>query len=142
MHRMVTTIVLLAAMVLCTGFRNKDVDRVYTVGIMITDDTYLTPVEGFKQAMKDLGYLEGKHITYDVRNAKLDKGALKGFAQEFAKNRVDLIFTATYLGASMAKEATEAASIPWCSDRPEIRSRPGWSRASPRRAITSPGSAP
>jgi putative ABC transport system substrate-binding protein len=112
MHRLVTTIVLLAAMVLCTGFRNKDVDRVYTIGVMITDDTYLAPVEGFKQAMKDLGYVEGKHIAYDVRNAKLDKGALKSFAQEFVKNRVDLIFTATYVGASMAKEATEAASIP------------------------------
>jgi len=94
------------------GFRNRDEDRVYRVGIMITDDTYLTPVEGFKQAMKDLGYIEGQHIVYDVRNAKLDQEALQRFAQEFVAQKVDLIFTATYVGASKAKEATAASGLP------------------------------
>ncbi len=94
------------------GFRNRDADRVYHVGVMITDDTYLTPVEGFKQAMRDLGYNEGQHIAYDVRNAKLDRNALRRFAEEFVRQKVDLIFTATYVGASLAKEATVASSTP------------------------------
>jgi putative tryptophan/tyrosine transport system substrate-binding protein len=97
---------------LCLGFRNRESDRVYEIGVMITDDTYLAPVEGFRQAMKELGYVEGQHITYHLRNAKLDKEVLKGFAQEFVKRRVDLIFTATYLGALSAKEATAANGTP------------------------------
>jgi putative ABC transport system substrate-binding protein len=96
----------------CLGFRNRDSDRVYEIGVMITDDTYLAPVEGFKQAMKEAGYVEGQHINYHVRNAKLDREALRRFAQDFVKERVDLIFTATYVGASLAKEATAAAGTP------------------------------
>jgi len=79
---------------------------------MITDDTYLAPVEGFKEGLKALGYAEGQHIVFQVRNAKLDREALRRFAEEFVKQRVDLIFTATYIGASMAKEATASAHIP------------------------------
>lgn len=94
------------------GFRNRDADRVYRIGIMITDDTYLTPVEGFKEALKDLGYIQGQHIVYDVRNAKLDQAALRRFAQDFVTEKVDLIFTATYVGASMAKEATAVSGTP------------------------------
>ncbi len=103
---------LVATAALCFAFRNPNVDRVYQIGVMITDDTYLTPVEGFKEGMKALGYFEGQHIVYHVRNAKLDKKALRHFAQEFVRQRVDLIFTATYIGGSAAKEATAESGIP------------------------------
>jgi putative ABC transport system substrate-binding protein len=112
MRCMVAVVLLIALAGFCLAFRNREVDRVYQVGIMITDDTYLTPVEGFKQAMKELGYVEGQHIAYHLRNAKLDREALRRFADEFVKQKVDLIFTATYVGASLAKEATAAAGIP------------------------------
>jgi putative ABC transport system substrate-binding protein len=112
MRRVVNGILVLALAGVCLGFRNREVDQVYRVGVMITDDTYLAPVEGFKQAMKELGYVEGQHITYDIRNAKLDRQALRQFAEEFVKQKVDLIFTATYVGASSAKEATATAGIP------------------------------
>ncbi len=112
MRRMVTGMLVVALATLCLGFRNRDVDRVYQVGVMITDDTYLAPVEGFKQGLKDLGYVEGQHIVYHLRNAKLDREALRRFAEEFVRQRVDLIFTATYIGASVAKEATATAGIP------------------------------
>jgi putative ABC transport system substrate-binding protein len=94
------------------AFRNRDVDKVYEVGVMITDDTYLAPVEGFKEGLKALGYVEGQHIVYHLRNAKLDREAIRRFAQEFVNQRVDLIFTATYIGASAAKEATATVGIP------------------------------
>lgn len=94
------------------GFRNPQADRVYRVGVMITDDTYLAPVQGFKDGLRELGYVEGQHITYDLRNARLDRAALQGFATRFVGDRVDLIFTATYIGASAAKEATAGSQIP------------------------------
>jgi putative ABC transport system substrate-binding protein len=94
------------------GFRNPDIDRQYKVGILITDDTYLAPVQGFKDALKQLGYIEGQHIVYDVKNAKLDKAVLQTFAEQFVRDRVDLIFTATYIGATTAKKATAGTSIP------------------------------
>lgn len=112
MRRPLLLIPLLLAVAFAPGFRGKELDRPYQVGVMITDDTYLAPVEGFKEGLKELGYVEREHVEYDVRNAKLDREALRRIAQEFTKKRVDLIFTATYLGASMAKEATQAAGIP------------------------------
>ena len=112
MRRLLAGTLVLALAGMSLAFRNRDTDRVYQVGVMITDDTYLAPVEGFKEGMKELGYTEGQHIVYQVRNAKLDREALRRFAQEFVQQRVDLIFTATYIGAQAAKEATAAAGIP------------------------------
>jgi putative ABC transport system substrate-binding protein len=112
MRRIWPLAILLTMVALVAGFRQPDLDRAYQVGVMITDDTYLAPIEGFKEGLKDLGYVEGKHIMYEVRNAKLDREALRQFAQEFVQKKVDLIFTATYVGASLAKEATAAAGIP------------------------------
>jgi len=112
MRRLLVGAVVVAMATFCMAFRNRDADKAYQVGVMITDDTYLAPVEGFKEGLKALGYVEGQHINYQVRNAKLDREALRRFAQEFVKQRVDLIFTATYIGASMAKEATASAGIP------------------------------
>lgn len=112
MRRALLLIPLLLAVAFVPGFRGREIDRPYQVGVMITDDTYLAPVEGFKEGLKGLGYTEHEHIVYEVRNAKLDREALRRIAQEFTQKRVDLIFTATYLGASMAKEATQAAGIP------------------------------
>jgi putative ABC transport system substrate-binding protein len=112
MYRAMWICLLLLASGLCLGARNREDDRLYQVGVMITDDTYLAPVEGFKEGLKELGYTEGKHIAYHVRNAKLDRELLRQFAREFVQQKMDLIFTATYLGASMAKDATAAAGIP------------------------------
>ncbi len=95
-----------------TGFRNPELDRAYRIGVVITDDTYLAPVQGFRDAMRELGYVEGKHVAYDIQNAKLNRAALQGFAKRFVQARVDLIFTATYLGASAAKDATAGTPIP------------------------------
>lgn len=94
------------------GFRNPEVDRLRRVGILITDDTYLAPAQGFQEGMRELGYLEGQHIRYDLRNARLDRDALRSFADQFVRDRVDLIFTATYIGASIAKHATTSTPIP------------------------------
>ncbi len=107
-----TWLALVVLLLISTGFRNPDVDRVYRVGIMITDDTYLAPVKGFQDGMRELGYVEGKHITYDVQNAKLKRDSLGVFAKRFVQDRVDLIFTATYLGAAAAKEATTGSHVP------------------------------
>lgn len=112
MRRVLVGILVIGLAGMALAFRNRDTDRVYQVGVMITDDTYLAPVEGFKEGMKELGYAEGQHIVYQLRNARLDREALRRFAREFVQQRVDLIFTATYIGAQVAKEATATVGIP------------------------------
>ncbi len=112
MRTRLTILLLPLLLVALTGFRNPEVERSYRVGILITDDTYLAPVQGFKEGMRELGYLEGQHVQYDLRNAKLDKPDLQRFAEQFVRDRVDLIFTATYIGASAAKLATVGTTIP------------------------------
>ncbi len=112
MRRAGLLMVLLLAVTLLPGLRQRDLDRMYQVGVMITDDTYLAPVEGFKEGLKELGYAEGRHIAYEIQNAKLDREALRRAANAFVQKKVDLIFTATYVGAMLAKEATQDTPIP------------------------------
>jgi putative ABC transport system substrate-binding protein len=112
MRTRLTILALPLLLMALTGFRNPEVERPYRVGILITDDTYLAPVQGFKEGLRELGYLEGQHVQYDLRNARLDKPDLQRFAEQFVRDRVDLIFTATYIGASAAKQATTGTSIP------------------------------
>lgn len=111
-RRRTDLVILLAALVLLTGARNPDVEGVLRVGVMVTDETYLAPVQGFRDGLRDLGYGEGEHVTYAIRNARMDRARLKAFAEEFVRERVDLIFTATHIGALAAKEATGSMRIP------------------------------
>lgn len=103
---------LLAALILLSGARNPDLERVLRVGVMVTDETYLAPVQGFRDGLRDLGYNEGQHIAYEIRNASMDRARLKTFAEGFVRERVDLIFTATHIGALAAKEVTAGTRIP------------------------------
>jgi len=112
MRTRLAILVLPFLLVTLSAFRNPEADRAYRVGILITDDTYLAPVQGFKEGLRELGYLEGQHVSYDLRNAKLDKDMLQRFAEQFVRERVDLIFTATYIGAQAAKQATANTPIP------------------------------
>jgi len=76
---------------------------------------YLTPgpnarESGFWEAMRDLGYVEGKTIMVDRRSAEGDFARLPALATEIVKNRPDVIVAIASAAAMAAKDAT--ATIP------------------------------
>jgi len=66
--------------------------------------------EAFRQGLRDLGWVEGKNITIDVRFAEGKTERLPALAAELVRLKVDLIATSSTPAALTAKQAT--ATIP------------------------------
>ena len=68
-------------------------------------------VEGLKAGLKELGFVDGRDVTFDIRftEGKLDTMAVA--AEALVKARVDLIFTSQEGATNAAKDATESVPI-------------------------------
>ncbi len=65
----------------------------------------------FKQAMRDLGYAEGRNIQFDYRSAEGDRNRLKELAADLVRESVDIIVTFQTPTATAAKQATQSIPI-------------------------------
>ena len=66
--------------------------KVYKVGILSGLDFFAASADGFKAKMTELGYTEGKNITYDLQKTNVDPPAEEKILQKFVADKVDLIF--------------------------------------------------
>jgi putative ABC transport system substrate-binding protein len=55
---------------------------------LIDNDAFNTMIQGFKDGMKDAGYVEGTNATFDVKNAQGDTATLNSIAADL-KNSAD-----------------------------------------------------
>ncbi|HTK42702.1 MAG TPA: ABC transporter substrate-binding protein [Gemmatimonadales bacterium] len=67
-------------------------------------------VDGLKQGLHDLGWVEGRNIVFEVRFAEGKTDQLPGLAAELVRLKMDVIVTSTTPAALAAKRAT--ATIP------------------------------
>ena len=67
--------------------------------------------EGFRQGLRDLGYVEGKNISVEYRWAHGKIEQLAGFAAEMVRLKVDVIVATGTPVALRAKDATNAIPI-------------------------------
>jgi len=87
--------------------------KVYHVGILSCYDFSKQISDGFKQGLKDLGYVEGKNITYDIQVCKSENEAVtKPILQKFINDKVDLIVALPTQAAITAKQIAGQAGIP------------------------------
>jgi putative tryptophan/tyrosine transport system substrate-binding protein len=87
--------------------------KIYHVGILSALNLFDPAAEGFKEGMKNLGYIEGKNIVYDIHklpteNDKEMKKVLDGFVVE----KVDLIVVGPTSAALKAKSVAQSTNIP------------------------------
>jgi putative tryptophan/tyrosine transport system substrate-binding protein len=68
-------------------------------------------IESFRLALRDLGYVEGKNIIIEYRNAEGKLDRLPALAAELVRLKVDVIVTAGPPSAGAAKEATVTIPI-------------------------------
>jgi putative ABC transport system substrate-binding protein len=68
------------------------------------------PYEGFRQGLRELGYIEGKNIAIETRWAGGDLDRLPALARELVGLNLDLLFVTGDQGLKAAKEAS--ATIP------------------------------
>lgn len=94
----------------CGGAPNKEM---HTIGIIV-EIPWLSPiVDNFKTTMTELGYVEGKNITYLYDpNVGPDQAAFDKEAARLMEANVDLFFTVGTMTTKAAKKATEGTDIP------------------------------
>ncbi len=94
------------------GCSNSQQTKVYKVGVLSGLNFFAPAVDGFKAKMAELGYVEGKNITYDVQLTDVDMEAYQRITKKFVDDKVDLIFAFPTEAAMVAKTATQGTDIP------------------------------
>ena len=71
--------------------------------------------EAFRQGLRDLGYVEGRNVVVEYRDAERKLERLPTLAAELVALKVDLIVAPTTLAARAAKQATRTLPIVFIS---------------------------
>ncbi len=104
-------IILLAiAGLLLTSCGGTPKNKIYTIGVINPSLNQEGTVQGFKEGMTNLGYIEGKNITY-IYNGPVRAGQLDTVAQSLVKAKVDLILSITTSATKAAQRATAGTHI-------------------------------
>ena len=102
----------LAILFTLVGPQWAQAQKVYRIAGLVPSDSFLPALEGFKKRMAELGYIEGKNVTYDFRNAKRDKKKLKRLAAELVQSKPDLIATSSTTGTIPVAKLTKGTNLP------------------------------
>jgi putative tryptophan/tyrosine transport system substrate-binding protein len=85
---------------------------VFRVGILSGLSYFADVPVGFKEKMAELGYVDGKNISYDLREMNFDVTAFKEVVSKFINDKVDLILVFPTEPAVEAKTLTSGTGIP------------------------------
>jgi putative ABC transport system substrate-binding protein len=90
--------------------RAQQADRMRKIGVLwpVDDDQVLA---AFRQALRELGYIEGQNVAYEYRSSRGDDALLPALASELVRLDVDLILTWGVTAGRIAKEATTSIPI-------------------------------
>ena len=86
----------------------------------------------FRQSLRELGYIEGKNVIYEIRSAEGNRDRFPALAEELVRLKVDVLLTTSPDETLAAKNATKtipivffAQSDPAASGLVESLARPG-----------------
>ena len=86
--------------------------KMHKVGILSGLDFFLPTADGFKAGMAELGYIEGKNVTYDLQKTNFDPQKEKAILEKFKSDKVDLVLTFPTEVSISAKETLKDTGIP------------------------------
>jgi putative ABC transport system substrate-binding protein len=84
--------------------------KTWRVGFLASGSSSMRVYEGFRQGMRELGYVEGKSVDVQWRFADGNYDRLAGLAADLVRANVDVIVAGTTLSVQAARQAT--ATIP------------------------------
>ena len=104
--------VLAAVAILAGSSAQAESTRPYRVGVLNEAFSANHPaVEGLKEGLRELGFVEGRDVAYEIRFTKGEPGATAAAAEELVKAGVDVIFTSNEPATLAAKKATQSIPI-------------------------------
>jgi putative tryptophan/tyrosine transport system substrate-binding protein len=86
--------------------------KTWKVGILSAPASFLIIADGFKARMTELGYEEGRTISYDVQGVAPEASEMERVVRDFVANRVDLVLSLTTGPSLAAKTGTRGTRIP------------------------------
>jgi putative tryptophan/tyrosine transport system substrate-binding protein len=100
----------LLSLLLISGCTDRP--KTYSIGILNTVPALEATITGFKEGMAQLGYIEGKNITYRYAGPTVHMDKLDSVAQGLVEKDVDLILSVTTMATKAVKKATDASDLP------------------------------
>jgi len=87
--------------------------KVYRVGYLSTQSSLAEAahLDAFRQALRDLGYVDGQNVGVEYRFAEGKLDRLAGFAAELVRLNVDVIVTGGSPGTRAALQATRTIPL-------------------------------
>ncbi|WP_320172921.1 ABC transporter substrate-binding protein [Maridesulfovibrio sp.] len=87
-------------------------NKLYRVGVLQFTSNNLSTLQGFKDGLRELGYIEGKNIEFDFAGPAPTKKDLGSYMHTLLENKPDLIFASPTPAAIVAKQITHGTNIP------------------------------
>jgi putative tryptophan/tyrosine transport system substrate-binding protein len=134
-----TIVVLLVGLTLASvhPVEAQQSEKMYRIGFLVTPSRsfFTARMEGFRQGLRNLGYIEGKNIVIVYRYAEGKADRLSKLAEELVSLRVDLIITS---GPAVwaAKNATKTIPIIFTGVQDPVATGVVDSLAKPRGNVT------
>lgn len=107
--KIILIILIIAALSITTVYSQT---KKYNVGILQMATSLDNAVQGFKDGMKELGYIEGKNVEYDYKIANGIMENVVKYADYFANSDKDLIFGCSTPVTTILKKATAKSAKP------------------------------
>ena len=85
--------------------------RVYRIGLLSQGQPPKTYIDGLKQGFRELGYVEGRNLVWELRSTDGSLDRLSHLADELVRLKVDVILARASSGALAAKRATTSIPI-------------------------------
>src|SRR5215813_14324109 len=102
----------LCALALTAQAQQQQPRRPFRIGVLNAAWAASHPtVEGLKAGLKELGFEDGRDVTFDIRFTEGKLNAIPAAAEALVKAGVDLIFTSQELATLAARDATESVPI-------------------------------
>ena len=113
----------------------QQVAKISRIGYLATNRTPHFQ-EAFRQGLRDLGYVEGRNLVIEDRNAEGKAERLPALAAELVALKVDVIVAASTPAALAAKQATRTLPIVFTAVADAVTSRLVTSLAQPSGNVT------
>jgi putative ABC transport system substrate-binding protein len=111
-NRWTALVWVVVVILLLSGCGAPAAPKVYRVGVLSGLNYVAVITDGFKARMAELGYVEGKNITYDVQKTDFDLAAYRKILNKFVADKVDVIVVFPTEATMEAKAATQGTNIP------------------------------
>ena len=130
-HALCATIAIVVATLHSPGSTAQSSSKATVIGLLDAGER-LEWWEAFRQQLRELGYVEGRNVTFEQRYAKGNLDALPGLAKELVQRKVAVIVTGGAAAAVAAERATRTIPIVMASGTDQVSlglaanlSRPG-----------------